>query len=216
MRRVRRIAAQAVRWPQSSRRRVLGCPRRCQFAQRRDLDRCRRRRSSGAKKRQIVEAARHCPAKARAHHAGLAAPGSGSRRIESGDHFRCGRCQLIQAQPRRRERGRRGIDTRTPGPSEVERAELAPGAAPPAASTRIPSVSLSPSNNPRSQDLLIGKREQTLPQGQQVAGKVPAVHRRNVDGRQRLQRLRVVPVVEVAPVPFQRFHRAREHSPCAR
>ena len=38
---------------------------------------------------------------------------------------------------------------------------------------------------------------------------VPAVHRRNVGGVQRFQRLRVVPVVEVAAVPFHGLHRAQ-------
>ena len=59
-----------------------------------------------------------------------------------------------------------------------------------------------------SQDLLIGKCEQTRPQCQQMSREVPAVHRRNVERCQRFQRLRVVSVVEVASVPFQGFHRA--------
>ena len=66
------------------------------------------------------------------------------------------------------------------------------------------------------QDLLIGKCEQTGPQGQQMARQVAAVHGRNVDGQQRLQRLRVVPVVEVAPVSLQSCHRVEERSPCVR
>ena len=53
---------------------------------------------------------------------------------------------------------------------------------------------------------MIGKSEQTRPQCQQMACEVPAVHRRNVEGRQWFQRLRVVPVVEVALVSFQAFH----------
>ena len=40
-----------------------------------------------------------------------------------------------------------------------------------------------------------------------MACKVPAVHRRNVGRLQWFQRLRVVPVVEVAPVPLQGLHR---------
>jgi len=47
-------------------------------------------------------------------------------------------------------------------------------------------------------DLVIGKRQQTPPQGEQIGRKVPAVHRRYVPGLQRLQGLRVIPVVEVA------------------
>src|SRR3990170_6391354 len=39
-----------------------------------------------------------------------------------------------------------------------------------------------------------------------MSSKIPTVHRRNVGGEQWFQRLRVVPVVEVAPVPFQSFH----------
>jgi hypothetical protein len=46
-------------------------------------------------------------------------------------------------------------------------------------------------------------------QGQQVAGQVAAVHRRDVERRAGLQRLGVVPVVEVAAVAFQPVHRAR-------
>src|SRR3990172_1170714 len=61
--------------------------------------------------------------------------------------------------------------------------------------------------HPRSQYLLIGKCEQTLPQCQQMSGKIPAVHRRNIGGEQWFQRLRVVPVVKVSPVSFQSFHR---------
>src|SRR3972149_4651348 len=61
--------------------------------------------------------------------------------------------------------------------------------------------------HPRSQYLLIGKCEQTLAQCQQMGSKIPAVHRRNIVGEQWFQSLRVVPVVEVAPVPFQSFHR---------
>ena len=57
-----------------------------------------------------------------------------------------------------------------------------------------------------SQDIVIGKSEQTLPQCQQMACEIPAVNRRNVEGQQRLQRLRVVPVIEVAPVTLQSFH----------
>ena len=60
----------------------------------------------------------------------------------------------------------------------------------------------------RSQDLVIGKREQTRPQRQQMAREISAVHRRDVERRQRFQGLGVVPVVEVAPVPFQGFHGA--------
>ena len=54
---------------------------------------------------------------------------------------------------------------------------------------------------------MIGKREQSRPQCQQMAREVSAVHRRNVERWQRLQRLRVVPVVEVTLVPFQGCHR---------
>src|SRR6185312_12037457 len=46
----------------------------------------------------------------------------------------------------------------------------------------------------------IDQFEQARAQGQQVAGEVAAVHRRDVQRRQRLQGLRVVPVVEVAAV----------------
>ena len=53
---------------------------------------------------------------------------------------------------------------------------------------------------------MIGKSEQTRPQCQQMACEVPAVHRRNVEGQQWFQRLRIIPVVEVALVSFQGFH----------
>ena len=59
----------------------------------------------------------------------------------------------------------------------------------------------------RAHDWLIGDREQSRAERQQVARQVPAVHRGNVDGLQRLQGLRVVPVEKVAPVPFQPVHR---------
>ena len=64
-----------------------------------------------------------------------------------------------------------------------------------------------PVKESRPQDLLIGEREQTRPQCQQMARKVSAVHRRHIGRQQRFQRLRVVPVVEVASVTFQPFHR---------
>ena len=68
-------------------------------------------------------------------------------------------------------------------------------------------MSPSPSKAPRSQDLLVGKGEQPRPQGQQVPGRLPLSTARDVERRQRSQRLRVVPVVEMASVPFQGCHR---------
>ncbi len=62
---------------------------------------------------------------------------------------------------------------------------------------------------PYRQYLVISQREQAGTQGQQMAGEVAAVHRRDVQRWQRLQRLRVVPVVEVPPVTFQSVHRAQ-------
>ncbi|KFB71345.1 MAG: hypothetical protein AW09_003508 [Candidatus Accumulibacter phosphatis] len=62
---------------------------------------------------------------------------------------------------------------------------------------------------PRPQYPVVGQRQQTRAQGQQVAGQVAAVHRRNVQGGQRLQRLRVVPVVEVAAMSLQRVQGAQ-------
>ena len=124
-----------------------------------------------------------------------------------GGNRRGGPCQLIQAQPRSRERvglrsGRgldillklgepsRGVYVRSGGRCVHENRE------------RIAYAF----EKARPQDLLIGQPEETRAQGQQVAGEVPAVHRRNVEGRQRFQGSRVVPVVEVALVPFQAFH----------
>ncbi len=39
-----------------------------------------------------------------------------------------------------------------------------------------------------------------------MAGEVPAVYRGNIQRKQRLQSLRVIPVVEMAAVPFHRLH----------
>ncbi len=50
-------------------------------------------------------------------------------------------------------------------------------------------MSLKPSNSCAPQYPVIGKREQPRTQGQQMAGEVAAVHRRDVARRQRLQRL---------------------------
>ena len=55
------------------------------------------------------------------------------------------------------------------------------------------------------QDRGIGQRQQALAQGQQVPGKVAAVHRGNIGRRQRLQGLGVVPVVEVPTMARQRI-----------
>ena len=42
-----------------------------------------------------------------------------------------------------------------------------------------------------------------------MTGEIAAVHRRNIEGNQRRQGLRVVPVIKVAPVSFQGFHGAQ-------
>ena len=60
---------------------------------------------------------------------------------------------------------------------------------------------------PPRKDRVIDQREQPSAQRQQMAGEVPAVHRRNVARRQRLQGLGVVPVVEMPAVPLQASHR---------
>ncbi len=57
-----------------------------------------------------------------------------------------------------------------------------------------------------SQQFFVRQRKQSCPQGQQTCGKVPAVHGRNIHWQQRLEGLRVVPVVEMATVPLQRLH----------
>ena len=59
---------------------------------------------------------------------------------------------------------------------------------------------------PRRQYAVVGQRQQARTQGEQVAGEVAAVHRRDVARKQRPQRLRVVPVVEMALVTFERRH----------
>ena len=74
-------------------------------------------------------------------------------------------------------------------------------------SSRTRRVSLIPSNTRDPRIRSSGSGEQPLPQCQQMAGKVSAVHGRDVEGWQRLQGLRVIPVVEVASVTFQCFHR---------
>ena len=66
------------------------------------------------------------------------------------------------------------------------------------------------------QDPVVGQRQQARPQRQQVAGEVAAVHRRDVERRQRLQRLRVVPVVEVALGSAPARSSCAACSPCAR
>ena len=62
----------------------------------------------------------------------------------------------------------------------------------------------------------VGKREQPRAQGQQVAGEVAAVDRRDVERRQRLERSRVVPVVEVARGGAPGSASCRARSRCAR
>ncbi len=52
----------------------------------------------------------------------------------------------------------------------------------------------------------VDQRQQARAQGQQVPGEVAAVHRRDVQRRQRLQALRVVPVVEMTAVARQLLH----------
>ncbi|MNZ46191.1 hypothetical protein D3C78_638660 [compost metagenome] len=54
--------------------------------------------------------------------------------------------------------------------------------------------------------LVVGQLQQAGAQGQQQPGQVAAVHRRHVARRQGLQRLGVVPVVEVVAVALQPVH----------
>ena len=124
--------------------------------------------------------------------------------IDAGDHFRGGRCQLIKAQPRRRKRGGRGIDCGLQQFLQLHELVRSGFAVHVLEDTDGVADSLKHS---RSQNPVIGKCEQPLAQCQQMAGKVSAVHGRDVEGWQRLQGLRVVPVVEVASVTFQCFHR---------
>ena len=58
--------------------------------------------------------------------------------------------------------------------------------------------------------------QQASTQSQQMAREVSAVDRRDVPRQQRLQRPRVVPVVEVTPVPLERLHACERAWPCAR
>ena len=123
--------------------------------------------------------------------------------IGAGDHFRGGRCQLIKAQPRRRKRGGRGIDCGLQQFLQLHELVRSGFAIHVLEDTDGVADSL---KHPRSQNPVVGKCEQSLPQCQQMAGKVSAVHGRDVGRSQRLQGLRVVPVVEVASVTFQCFH----------
>ena len=66
-----------------------------------------------------------------------------------------------------------------------------------------------PSNSAHRQIGGVGQSQQPGAQRQQVAGEVAAVDRRDVARRQRLERPRVVPVVEVAAVALQPVQRAR-------
>jgi hypothetical protein len=73
------------------------------------------------------------------------------------------------------------------------------------AAWRMSSVSRSPRAGARHGGRLVHELQQRLLQGEQVPGEVAAVHRRDVAGRQRRQRGRVVPVVEVAAVALHRL-----------
>ena len=125
--------------------------------------------------------------------------------VAAGD-FRGACRQPLEADPRRRERGRTGGERGLQNLPELrERGgrgsvhgvhENLEGVADP----------LQPS---LPEDVAIRKLEQALPQRQQVAREVSAVHRRDVEGQQRLQGLRVVPVVEVTSMPRQGIHRAQ-------
>ena len=57
-------------------------------------------------------------------------------------------------------------------------------------------------------DPVVGKRRESGPQRHQVTGEIAAVHRRDIQRRQRLARLRVVPVVEMTLVSLEGRHRA--------
>src|SRR5512141_340159 len=59
------------------------------------------------------------------------------------------------------------------------------------------------------EDGVFRKFEQALPQRQQVAREVSAVHRRDVERQEGFQGLRVVPVVEMTSMPRQGLHRAQ-------
>ena len=68
----------------------------------------------------------------------------------------------------------------------------------------------------RSHDLSRRQAEQSLAQGQQVSGEVAAVHTGDIVRPQRLKRLRVVPVVEMAAMALQRIPWCGWHWPCVR
>ena len=66
---------------------------------------------------------------------------------------------------------------------------------------------LQPTKRARGQHRLIFQLGQSRFQGDQAAGQVAAVHRRDVERAKRFQRARVVPVIKMAAITFQLFHR---------
>src|SRR5208282_6592447 len=59
---------------------------------------------------------------------------------------------------------------------------------------------------PRPRYPVISKGQQARTQGQQMGGEIAAVYRRDVARQQWLQRLGIVPIVEMAPVSLQFLH----------
>ena len=57
-----------------------------------------------------------------------------------------------------------------------------------------------------AEDGMPGQRREALPQRQQMGREIAAIYRRDVKGQQRLQRLRVVPIIEMTLITLQTGH----------
>ena len=194
---------------------IRGCRQRvrvtlCQFAQRWNLIQDAKvaasilsgwQQNPGSEKRQLIERV-------------LALPGEGpcptrcralGVTIEARYHL-LRRChQPVEAASRGRERGW----PRTAGRRQILPKLREPGGSGSPCGVRENRCRVAkPLKQPRAHDRVIAECEQTRPQSHQIGREVPAVHGRDVCGRQWFQRERVVPVVEVAAVPLQGFHGA--------
>ena len=110
-------------------------------------------------------------------------------------------CQPAQASARVAERR----DSRRDGQSRVRAAvpHAVPGRPRARDSLWMPKRVGQAFEHPPRHDRFVRQRQQADAQRQQVTGEVSAVDGRDVHRQQRLQGLRVVPVVEVTPVPFE-------------
>ena len=156
--------------------------------------RCAAGRRGGRRMPARTRRAHHCTSSSVPATAAISAAAAASR---------CSNAADARKRRRRRVPGRvpaaRSCAARPRRPAGARRSRR-PADRPRAASSRTRSVSRRPPNSRGGSIARLGQLQQAPAEHQQMAGEVAAVDRRDVQRQQRLERARVVPVVEVAAV----------------